>query len=385
MAPCRGAVWHSVRCTRSTKAAHGGATRRPPCCSRAASWPGSTAGAVVPAQPRPVRPALARVGLHPDRVVYCETWRDAEVLPAMEEGLRHRGLAGVVGELTRMGLTPSRRLQLAAEGSGVTAFVLHRVCGGEAAEPEPSAARTRWRVSPAPSDMDTNRHLGRPRWRLDLQRCRGGAPARGSWRPAMRRVVSLCLVSWPTDRLRRSAPSAVPPSDEPLATVCQDGPRRVLAGIDAAARRAGLRPGMAAAQAMAMVPGLHLVPAEPEADAAALMRLGLWCLRYAPLVALDPPDGLLIDVAGAAHLIGGEAALVTDLAARLERTGLCARLALADTPGGAWALARFGPGGIVPPGGPLGPHCRPCRSRPCACRRRSFQLCAKSGSSGSAG
>ncbi|WP_091947663.1 ImuA family protein [Methylorubrum salsuginis] len=124
-------------------------------------------------------PALARVGLHPDRVVYCETWRDAEVLPAMEEGLRHRGLAGVVGELTRMGLTPSRRLQLAAEGSGVTAFVLHRVCGGEAAEPEPSAARTRWRVSPAPSDMDTNRHLGRPRWRLDLQRCRGGAP--GSW------------------------------------------------------------------------------------------------------------------------------------------------------------------------------------------------------------
>ncbi len=150
----------------------------------------------------------------------------------------------------------------------------------------------------------------------------------------------------------------MPPSDEPLATVCQDGPRRVLAGIDAAARRAGLRPGMAAAQAMAMVPGLHLVPAEPEADAAALMRLGLWCLRYAPLVALDPPDGLLIDVAGAAHLIGGEAALVTDLAARLERTGLCARLALADTPGGAWALARFGPGGIVPPGR-LGPALSP--------------------------
>ncbi|WP_183567350.1 ImuA family protein [Methylorubrum rhodinum] len=124
-------------------------------------------------------PALARVGLHPDRVVYCETWRDAEVLPAMEEGLRHRGLAGVVGELTRMALTPSRRLQLAAEGSGVTALVLHRVCAGEAAEPEPSAARTRWRVSPAPSDTDNPRHLGRPRWRLDLQRCRGGAP--GSW------------------------------------------------------------------------------------------------------------------------------------------------------------------------------------------------------------
>ena len=146
-------------------------------------------------------------------------------------------------------------------------------------------------------------------------------------------------------------PSAVPPSGEPLATVRQDGPRRVLAGIDAAARRAGLRPGMPAAQAMAMVPGLHLAPAEPEADAAALARLGLWCLRYAPLVALDPPDGLLIDVAGAAHLLGGEAALQADLFARLERTDFNARLALADTPGGAWALARFGAGGIVPPGG----------------------------------
>ncbi len=123
-------------------------------------------------------PALARVGLHPDRVVYCETWRDAEVLPAMEEGLRHRGLAGVVGELTRMALTPSRRLQLAAEGSGVTALVVHRLCAGEAVEPEPSAARTRWRVAPAPSD-EIGRRMGRPRWRLELQRSRGGAP--GAW------------------------------------------------------------------------------------------------------------------------------------------------------------------------------------------------------------
>ena len=64
-------------------------------------------------------PALARVGLHPDRIIFCETWKDAEILPAMEEGLRLRGLAGVVGELGRISLTPSRRLQLAAETSGV--------------------------------------------------------------------------------------------------------------------------------------------------------------------------------------------------------------------------------------------------------------------------
>ncbi|KQQ12697.1 nucleotidyltransferase [Methylobacterium sp. Leaf122] len=165
----------------------------------------------------------------------------------------------------------------------------------------------------------------------------------------MRRVVSLYLPSWPTDRLRRSGSSTAPP-DEPLATVAQDGARRLLAGVDAAARRLGLRPGMSAAHAGALVPGLHLVPADPEADAAALARLGLWCQRYAPIVALDPPDGLVIDITGAAHLHGGEAPLLADLSARLERTGITARLALADTPGCAWGLARFGEGGIVPPG-----------------------------------
>lgn len=132
--------------------------------------------------------------------------------------------------------------------------------------------------------------------------------------------------------------------------MAQDGARRLLAGVDAAARRLGLRPGMSAAHAGALVPGLHLVPADPEADAAALARLGLWCQRYAPIVALDPPDGLVIDITGAAHLHGGEAPLLADLSARLERTGITARLALAHTPGCAWGLARFGEGGIVPPG-----------------------------------
>jgi protein ImuA len=59
-------------------------------------------------------PALAPVGLHPDRVIFCETWKDRDVLPAMEEGLRCNGLAGVVGEVSRLSLNASRRLQLCA-------------------------------------------------------------------------------------------------------------------------------------------------------------------------------------------------------------------------------------------------------------------------------
>nr|WP_156949172.1 damage-inducible mutagenesis protein [Bradyrhizobium sp. WSM1417] len=115
-------------------------------------------------------PALARVGLHPDRVIYCETWKDSEVLPAMEEGLRHGGLAGVVGELVRLPLTPSRRLQLAAEASGVVAFVLRR--SGAKAD-ENNACFSRWRLSSSPSGPMSDFDMGRACWQLELLRCRG--------------------------------------------------------------------------------------------------------------------------------------------------------------------------------------------------------------------
>ena len=133
------------------------------------------------AQPDLFAPALAAAGLHPDRVVFAEA--GADVLLVMEEALRHPGLAGVVGEVGRMGLTASRRLQLAAEGSGVPAFALRRF--RHASDPalhEPNAATTRWRVAALPSPPPLPHApgisgLARARWRLDLVRCRGGAPA----------------------------------------------------------------------------------------------------------------------------------------------------------------------------------------------------------------
>lgn len=137
-----------------------------------------------------------------------------------------------------------------------------------------------------------------------------------------------------------------------MATVAPDGPRRVLGAVDRAARRLGLRPGLALAQAQAMVSGLLVIPADPDGDAAALARLAAWCLRYAPLVAPDPPDGIWIDVAGAAHLHGGEAPLLGHLRRRLGRAGIGVRVAMADTPGAAWAAARcLHPEIVLPPGG----------------------------------
>ncbi|MFE1598543.1 ImuA family protein [Methylobacterium sp. ID0610] len=121
-------------------------------------------------------PGLAAVGLHPDRVLYAETRREAEVLPTMEEGLRHGSLAAVVGEVARMGLTASRRLQLAAESGGALALVIRRWRAG--ADIEPSAAATRWCVTPAPSPAlpAAVPGLARSRWSLALLRARGAEP-----------------------------------------------------------------------------------------------------------------------------------------------------------------------------------------------------------------
>jgi protein ImuB len=108
-------------------------------------------------------------------------------------------------------------------------------------------------------------------------------------------------------------------------------------------------PGLTVALAQAMSPGLTVVEADPAGDAAALERLAAWCLRYSPVVAADAPDGIVIDIAGADHLLGGEAAALDDICAQLTAAGLTVKTALADTWAAAWGLARFGPAETISP------------------------------------
>lgn len=133
----------------------------------------------------------------------------------------------------------------------------------------------------------------------------------------------------------------MPPLDKPLIVAARDGARRLVVAADQAAQSLGVRAGCTVALAQAMTPGLTVVVADPEGDAAALDRLAAWALRYAPIVAADPPDGFVIDITGAAHLFGGEAELVADLTDRLAKAGVDARAAVADTSSAAWGLARF--------------------------------------------
>jgi protein ImuB len=136
--------------------------------------------------------------------------------------------------------------------------------------------------------------------------------------------------------------AAALPAEAPLVLIGREGRRRVVLAADAAAQRAGLRVGMPATKAQAVVPGLIVKDAEPAADARALDRLALWALRrYAPIVAADAPDGLVIDATGAAHLHGGEDAMLKGMIEQLAASGVAARAAIADCWGAAHALARY--------------------------------------------
>jgi protein ImuB len=166
----------------------------------------------------------------------------------------------------------------------------------------------------------------------------------------MGRILCAWSPNWAIANWRRRNPSDSQPS--PFALIGTERGVRQLYAVDAAGRRAGLFAGQKATDAAALVPGLVTAEAEPEADAQALIELADWCVRFSPAVALDPPDSLFLDVTGVAHLWGGEAAMAKDFRARLRANGLPVRVAVADTPGAAWALAHQGehPLTIVPPG-----------------------------------
>src|SRR3984957_7901469 len=166
----------------------------------------------------------------------------------------------------------------------------------------------------------------------------------------MSRIVSVWLPRWPIFRAlaaQTKKPSSKPVDpDRPfvLAVVATGGPR--IAALNATAEVLGLATGDLLADARAKAEFLQARDADPAADDAALRRLALWATRYTPTASPwnedNGADGFFLDIAGSAHFFGGEEILLTDLASRLQKNfGLPAGLAVADTPGAAWALSRF--------------------------------------------
>lgn len=108
---------------------------------------------------------------------------------------------------------------------------------------------------------------------------------------------------------------------------------------------------MVLADARAIIPQLEVQDDKLDLIERLLKRLAEWCIRFTPIVAIDPPDGLLLDVSGCSHLWGGDVPYVADIARKLKSRGYDVRVAIADTIGAAWAIARFGKGPLVIPNG----------------------------------
>jgi protein ImuB len=173
----------------------------------------------------------------------------------------------------------------------------------------------------------------------------------------MSRIVSVWLPRWPILRffasqtrqannktLSQHYKPVAPEQPFVLAVAAAGGPR--IAALNEAAEALGLAVGEPLADARAKAGVLQVRTIDPGADDAALRRLALWATRYTPTASPwgedNGADGFFLDVEGAAHLFGGEASLLADLAGRLQKNfGLPARLAVADTAGAAWALSRF--------------------------------------------
>ena len=160
---------------------------------------------------------------------------------------------------------------------------------------------------------------------------------------ALRRYLAVFLPFLPSERIKRARSTKDGPPDAPFALVEKLRGSMHLAAVDNSALRLGLSPGLPLADARARVPELIIFDADEHADAALLDWLAEACDRYTPMVATNPPHGLILDITGCVHpFADGENGLARDLAKRLVRLGLTAHLSMAITPDAAAALARHG-------------------------------------------
>lgn len=154
---------------------------------------------------------------------------------------------------------------------------------------------------------------------------------------ATRLIVSLWFPRLPSDRVLRARAL-----DGPFALTLKESNANRIYCLNPEAEKRGLSRGMPFSDARAFCPELHSQPADLHADQRFLLMLRRWATRYCPWIGLEGNDGLILDISGAAHLFGGEAAMLDDMRARLLRAGIAVRLGLAHSRGGAWALAHFG-------------------------------------------
>jgi protein ImuB len=164
----------------------------------------------------------------------------------------------------------------------------------------------------------------------------------------MNRILSIWLPHLAIERWAKgsdSPPDACPERSRsaPVVLTVEGTHGLIIHAVTQVAAKRGARPGARLTDARALDPSLIAIPADPTGDSALVQRLARWAERWSPLVEVDGPDGLRLDISGVAHLFGGEQGLAEDVQTGFASLGLTVRVAIAPTAAAAWALAHFTP------------------------------------------
>ncbi|MCW0484616.1 Y-family DNA polymerase [Gaoshiqia sediminis] len=141
-----------------------------------------------------------------------------------------------------------------------------------------------------------------------------------------------------TDRLSKIRPEL---RGKPFLLYTPEHGRMVVKASSQSLAKDGISPGMVVADVRAIFPSVDVFEYDRDAEERLLNDLAEWCLRYSPVVATDPPDGLILDISGCPHLWGGELSYLQSITARLCKGGYDVCTAIADTIGTAWAIAHY--------------------------------------------
>ncbi|WP_316835025.1 DNA polymerase Y family protein [Pedobacter nutrimenti] len=154
-----------------------------------------------------------------------------------------------------------------------------------------------------------------------------------------KRFISIWFRHLTTDWLSLLKPEL---QDIPFVLAAPERGRKIIKAASASAQALGIEPGTVVADARAILPSLQVFEDEPERAGKLLNALAESCIRYTPIVAIDLPDGLILDISGCAHLWGGERAYLKEIITKFKSSGYQVRAAIADTVGTAWAISRYG-------------------------------------------
>jgi protein ImuB len=163
-----------------------------------------------------------------------------------------------------------------------------------------------------------------------------------------KRYVTIWFPHLKTDWFIRRHPEL---ANDAFVLSLKDHNRIIVSAANSLAQRHGITGGIAVADARAMFPSLKVFDDDPSLNNRLLSSLAKYCIRYTPIAAIDPPDGLILDVTGCAHLWGGELSYVTQIIERFRNFGYDVKAAMADTIGAAWAITHFGERLVIEKGG----------------------------------